>query len=357
MIRANKQSIPTLRAGIERFLQREETAGKKDMGNTRSVLLGSQRRVVGKTAAGSAFAQSEFGAVRMDRLEAHHFTKMFNLREPESLAPATRKRGMSTMASFIEYGIKEQWLHDHVRAAIVSGMPDSAPVDEWLYPEQVDAITKLVESSDAFDDYDRFAYDTGLALGTRPAETVTLKRSFFDPRTMQVNVVGKGRGLGKKRAVPVDDAFAERWEQHARRHEIKRDGFMFYQRKFLVTGGSSHDLGLVVDKSQPTTAKALRSLYTKIQQRCDEELAQALQPTFKLVPKAMRRTYACTQLILHRLNLGGLDLRSLQKALGHSSLDTTQTYLADVHAYLNLVEQPVNTCDGVKLILQYRNGS
>jgi hypothetical protein len=61
-----------------------------------------------------------------------------------------------------------------------------------------------------------------------------------------------------------------------RRHEIKRDGFMFYQRTFLVTGGSSYDLGLVVDKTQPTTAKALRRLYTKIQQ---PDLSRAFCPS------------------------------------------------------------------------------
>jgi len=97
-----------------------------------------------------------------------------------------------------------------------------------------------------------------------------------------------------------------------------------------------------------------RSLYTKIQELVDVTLPRELQPNFKLVPKAMRRTYACTQLILHRLGLGGLDLRSLQMALGHESLETTQLYLADVHAYLNLTERPVNTRDGVKLILQYQ---
>jgi hypothetical protein len=68
-----------------------------------------------------------------------------------------------------------------------------------------------------------------------------------------------------------------------RRHEIKRDGFMFYQRTFLVTGGSSYDLGLVVDKTQPTTAKALRRLYTKIQQ---PDLSRAFVRLARRPPRA-----------------------------------------------------------------------
>jgi site-specific recombinase XerD len=67
----------------------------------------------------------------------------------------------------------------------------------------------------------------------------------------------------------------------------------------------------------------------------------------------MRRTFACTQLILHALGLGGLELRGLQKALGHVSLETTQLYLADVHAYLSLIERPMNTRDGAKLIVEH----
>ena len=357
MVRSNKQSVPILRVGIKRYIQREESAGKKDMNNLRSVLLGPEGRVVGKSAAGPAFAQTEFGAIRMDRLEAHNFTRMFKLRMPEGLAPATRKRGMSEMKGFIEYSLEQEWLHDHVSAAIVKNMPDSAPASDWLHPEQVDAITGLVEGSDQFDDYECFMHDSELALGARPAELVILKRSSFDPHAVRIKVIGKGRGDGKERWVPVDDPYAERWEEHARRNSIKRDGYMFFQRRFLVTGGASHDLGLVVDKSQPTTEKALRSLYTKIQKLVDATFPRELQPNFKLVPKAMRRTYACTQLILHRLGLGGLDLRSLQMALGHESLETTQIYLADVHAYLNLVERPVNTRDGVKLILQHHSAA
>ena len=357
MIRTDKQSIPVLRVGIERFIERDEIAGKKDVRNTRSLLLGSSGRVVGKAAAGPAFAQTEFGNIRMDRLQAHDFTRMFGLRVPEqTMAPATRKRAMSDMSRLIEYGIQQQWLNDHVAGAIIKNMPDSPPANDWLYPEQVDAISALLDTSDVFDDYVCFAHDLSLAVGTRTFETVSLKRSALDPRSNRVTVIGKGRGAGKKRWITVDDAFADRWDAFASRHGITRDGFMLYQRRFLVTGGSVHNLELRVDKAQPTTEKALRTLYTNIQVSCDERLSLDLQPSFKLTPKVMRRTFACTQLILHALGLGGLDLRSLQMALGHESLETTQLYLADVHAYLDLIERPVNTRDGVKLILQYRNG-
>ena len=72
------------------------------------------------------------------------------------------------------------------------------------------------------------------------------------------------------------------------------------------------------------------------------------------MPKVMRRTFACTQLILHSLNLGGMDIRTLQKAMGHERLDTTQRYLADAEEYIGAVKRHVNTGGGARLIAELR---
>ena len=68
----------------------------------------------------------------------------------------------------------------------------------------------------------------------------------------------------------------------------------------------------------------------------------------------MRRTFACTQLILHSLNLGGMDVRTLQTAMGHARLDTTQEYLADADEYIGSVKRHLNTRDGARLIAEPR---
>jgi site-specific recombinase XerD len=86
----------------------------------------------------------------------------------------------------------------------------------------------------------------------------------------------------------------------------------------------------------------------------ERELDAELIPHFVLTPKVMRRTFACTQLILHALNLGGMDVRTLQKAMGHERLDTTQRYLADAEEYIGAVKRHVNTGDGAAFIVAYR---
>lgn len=350
-IRPDKRNIPILRVGIEQYIEKEETAGKKDLNNTRSVLLGAKSRVVGKTAAGPAFAQSEFGGLRMDRLTAHDFTRMFKARMPDNLAPATRKRGMSNMAGFIEDGIAQGYLDERVRTAVVT-IADSPPRSEWLHPPQVTALGELITVDDEFSSYDEFAVDTYFALGIRTFEGPGLQPTSLDQRTKMVTVIGKGRGVGKPRKIPVDAAFVERWQEHVRTHAIPRRGYMLYQRLYPVRGGAQPHTELVVDKRLPTSEKSIRTLFHRLQDAADAQLSEELAPSFTLTPKVARRTFACTQLILHRLGLGGLDLHALQMALGHESLQTTQIYLADVNEYLNLIEKPLNTLDGARLIVE-----
>jgi integrase len=56
---------------------------------------------------------------------------------------------------------------------------------------------------------------------------------------------------------------------------------------------------------------------------------------FPLTPYVFRRTYACMAMIAHMQDpASGMDVKSLMEALGHSSLNTTQLYMADVHRYL-----------------------
>jgi len=100
--------------------------------------------------------------------------------------------------------------------------------------------------------------------------------------------------------------------------------------------------------------RSLSRIMGKIGALAASELDRTLAPHFRLTPQVMRRTFACTQLILHSLNLGGMDIRSLQQAMGHASLATTELYLADVADYINTAKTHVNTRDGARLIVELR---
>jgi site-specific recombinase XerD len=129
---------------------------------------------------------------------------------------------------------------------------------------------------------------------------------------------------------------------------------MLFHRRTRFIGGSNEDYEWIIDKRQPSTGKPLRRIMRKIGELARNELPPDLVPHFALTPKVMRRTFACTQLILHSLHLGGMDVRTLQLAMGHESLETTQKYLADADEYIGAAKRHVNTRDGARLITQLR---
>jgi integrase len=222
-IRSDKRNIPTVARAVDHFLEREEAARKKDLANLRSVLKGPRERVVGKKGAGPALANSELGKLPCYRVTSIEMTRWFQQRHPAHLASATVKRGMSTMRSFLRFCVKQRWMDEAVLDACFS-VPDSNPRTEWLHPEQLDAISLLVERTDEIDSYDRFAFETLRDLGVRTDEPRRMLANHLDPRAKIVTVIGKGRGAGKRRNVPVDDVIIARWQAHAERHGIRPTG-------------------------------------------------------------------------------------------------------------------------------------
>jgi len=341
----------TVSSAIDAFITHETVAGKKDIRDLVSTLRGPTE-VRGRIAAGSALANSQYGALASRRLEAEHITDWFGQRFPLDLAPATRKRGMSHTRCFLRFGVQRGFFDEQVLDACMS-LPDSPPRSEWLVPEQVVALAELADNS-PFDDYERFALELLRDTGARPIETVALKPASLDPRKRELTVLGKGRGAGKKRAIPVDDDFIERWRSHVERFALRPNGWMLFSRQSRFIGGSNSEREWIIDKSRHTSKKTIQRICRQLSDLAQTQLPLELAPTFEITPKVFRRTYACNQLILHSLGLGGLDLVSLQAAMGHERLDTTRTYLSDVHSYLSALQDKTNTRRAAQAIVEFR---
>jgi site-specific recombinase XerD len=260
---------------------------------------------------------------------------------------------MSSLRSYLRFTVGEGWMDESVLQACFS-VPDSNPRREWLHPEQLDAISTLVELSEELADYEKAGFGFLRDYGVRTDEAIRMRAHHLDPRAKLLKVVGKGRGEGKERSIPADDAMIERWRAHIDAHAIRRDGYMLFHRATRFVGGSNEEYEWILDRSRPSSAKLLRRVMTVITDLAERELEAELIPHFALIPKVMRRTFACTQLILHALNLGGMDIRTLQKAMRHERLDTTQRYLADAEEYIGSVKRHVNTRDGARLIAELR---
>jgi len=112
------------------------------------------------------------------------------------------------------------------------------------------------------------------------------------------------------------------------------------------------------------TQKSARTAIAAVQQLAenavrDGRMAPGLLHQFSLTPKILRRTYACSNIIASAM-LGagqGLDLRSLQQAMGHESLETTAHYLSDVAHYLNRFRRPISVVQASQKVLALEPGS
>jgi len=127
---------------------------------------------------------------------------------------------------------------------------------------------------------------------------------------------------------------------------------MLFSRPAHLQGSPELGLARTHNLSRHASEQAIRKTLKRLQKQLEARLEPAERPRYLITPKVLRRTFACLNVILHSLGLGGLDLVSLQHAMGHERLDTTQVYLADVADYLNRMRRPVGITQGASAILE-----
>jgi integrase len=274
-------------------------------------------------------------------------------RHPSTQAASTRKKGRAALSQLFKYAIANEWAKDSLVGALPPAYP-SPDRREWLRPEQTAALDALVRVP-RFNAYQRLMWSCLLNTGVRPEELVGLKPNSLNRTDGTLKVVGKGRGDGKPRLIPVSADFQEEYSAFVLGHALAPSSWLFprMQIRFVPGVRFAHEYD-VADGNHHCTTKAVRTAIARVRDAAEDAVKQgamdpALLPSFSLTPKVLRRTYACTNLIMSA-ELGheyGLDIRSLQDALGHESLDTTAIYLSDVSAYLNRRRTVVSISTGV----------
>jgi site-specific recombinase XerD len=282
-----------------------------------------------------------FANIRISEVSASEFVAWLHQRHPDTQAASTFKKGRAALSQLLKFAIANEWAGDSVLAALppAYASPDRR---EWLRPDQVAALDALVRPP-AFNPYQRLMWSCLLNAGLRPEELVGLKPEALNRMDGTLRVVGKGRGDGKQRLIPVSLEFQDEYSAFVLDNSLRPGSWIFprMQVRFVPGDRFSYEYE-VSDASVPCTPKAVRTAIAKVRDAAEDRVAKGkmtpdLLPPFALTPKVLRRTYACTNLIM-AAELGpghGLDIRSLQEALGHESLDTTAIYLSDVSAYLN----------------------
>ncbi|MDR2770369.1 MAG: tyrosine recombinase XerC [Rickettsiales bacterium] len=208
------------------------------------------------------------------------------------LSSRSNARALSALRSLYRWAAKHRGLRNDAIAVIASPkIPSSIP--HALEPDEINAMNEIsVDSKVAW----LAARDRALLLlifgsGMRISEALALGMGQISGRPDVITVAGKG---GKQRAVPILPAV---WNA---------------MYKYLNLRPYNAEYVFCSVRGLPMTPRMAEKMI--------ERLRAMLQLPHYTTPHALRHSFATALLS------DGVDLRSIQELLGHSSLSTTQIY-------------------------------
>lgn len=207
----------------------------------------------------------------------------------------TIARRLSAMRSFFTYCMREKLIDKNPMEDIeLPKLEKKIPV--CLQYEQIKILFSQPDTTTLLGFRDRAMMELFYSSGLRVSELAAMNREDFDPETLRIKVRGKGK---KERLIPITQNAATwitNYLEYPERHFVEKD---------------AHAIFLNRHGKRLTT----RSI--------DRTFAQYLQSSGlsgHITPHTIRHTIA-TNLLEN-----GMDLKTIQHLLGHSSLATTTIY-------------------------------
>ncbi|MBS0605067.1 MAG: tyrosine recombinase XerC [Verrucomicrobia bacterium] len=217
---------------------------------------------------------------------------------------ATKKtvlRRLSSLRSFFKYLVKER-MAEHNPLDEIDAPKLEKKIPPSLSYDQVMRLFDQADTSSYLGFRDRCIMELFYSSGLRISELVGLERQHFDERNFRLRVLGKGK---KERIVPITQT-AAKWLkdylEHPERHRDIDDHM-----------AEADDKAIFLNKWGKRLT--VRSVDRKFQ-----EYLKASGLVGKITPHTIRHTIAT-----HWLEKG-MDLKTIQVLLGHSSLSTTTIY-------------------------------
>ena len=211
-------------------------------------------------------------------------------------SPSTVKRKVAAVKSFYSFLLQEGMLSRDVQLYTPT-ISAERKLPSVLNNEELERILAAPDVRKRTGIRDRAILELMYATGMRISEATELKLKDVDLKEGIVRCVGKG---GKQRVIPLTLSAIE-W--------ISR--YLEIVRPFMDKSGRSEFLW-VGKSGRKLSRQALWKVFRKY-----VSMAGIMK---KVTPHTMRHTFAT-----HLLN-AGMDLRTLQELLGHSSVSTTQIY-------------------------------
>lgn len=219
----------------------------------------------------------------------------------QSVSRRTIVRRMSSLRSFFKYVMRQGFVEHNPMEDIESPKVEKVlPVS--LSYEQVQTLFDQPDTHEYLGFRDRCIMELFYSSGLRVSELVGLNRNEFDPQNLVVRLWGKGR---KQRVIPITKNAAEWISAYLEHPERKRD----------IDG----HLAQVDDDAVFLNKLGTRLSPRSVDRKFDKYLTTS-GLAGKVTPHTIRHTIAT-----HWLE-NGMDLKTIQVLLGHSSLATTTIY-------------------------------
>ncbi len=204
-------------------------------------------------------------------------------------------RRLSSLRSFFHYLCREKLIDLDPMEEIDSPKLEKTLPASLSY-EQVERLFALPDTSCHLGLRDRCIMELFYSSGLRISELASLNRADFNAAHLQVRVMGKGK---KQRVVPITQTAAtwiQKYLADPERDSIEEDSAAIFLNKWG------------------------KRITTRSIDRKFEEYLKASGLSGKITPHTIRHTIAT-----HWLEKG-MDLKTIQTLLGHSSLATTTIY-------------------------------
>jgi integrase/recombinase XerC len=215
-------------------------------------------------------------------------------------------RKLSSLRTFFKYAVTQKWMeHNPTEDLETPKLEKKIPVS--LSYDQIQKLFEQPDTTSYLGLRDRTIMELFYSSGLRVSELVALNRSDFDPQNLLIKLKGKGK---KERIVPITKNAAEwikTYLEHPERHE-ETDGHF-----------AQIDAEAIFLNRQGTR------LSTRSVDRNFDRFLKGSGLAGKITPHTIRHTIAT-----HWLE-NGMDLKTIQVILGHSSLTTTTIYTQVSH--------------------------
>jgi integrase/recombinase XerC len=279
------------------YLRAVKNASEHTLRNYSMDLLSFKKFIDNQQSQGDSAVLS----LSVRQVEKRHIRNYLAHLKANNGAKRTVLRRLSSLRSFYKYLVKEKVI-------------DSSPLDEIESPklektippsltyEQVERLFAQPDLSSYLGFRDRCIMELFYSSGLRVSELAALSREDFDFAHLQVRVMGKGK---KQRVVPITKSAAE-WVQR----------YLTHSERLLETDEHKPEQD---PKAIFLNKWGARITVRSIDRKFDTYL-KASGLAHKITPHTIRHTIAT-----HWLEKG-MDLKTIQVLLGHSSLSTTTIY-------------------------------